>query len=146
LLVTGSFLFATRFARGTRGEGRVGLVDAILIGLAQAAAIFPGISRSGATISTGLFLGVDRARAARFSFLLFIPAVGGAGLLELRKLSALPGDALLPVLVGGVTAAVVGLAALLVLLRMVTAGKLHWFSYYCWAAGGAALVWLMLAG
>jgi len=146
LLVTGSFLFATRYAPGARADGRVNSTDAILIGLAQAAAICPGISRSGATISAGLFRGVDRAEAARFSFLLFVPAIGGAALLELRKFTSLPAETVLPILAGGVVSALVGLVALVALIKVVEAGKLHCFSYYCWAVGGVALVWLLLGG
>lgn len=146
LLVTGTFLFVTRYARETRRDGRVGWLDAILIGLAQAVAICPGISRSGATISAGLFRGVDRAQAARFSFLLLIPAMAGAAVLEMRKLSEVPTEALAPLLVGGAVSAVVGLLALVALIRVVIAGKLHYFSYYCWALGLLAMTWLLLAG
>lgn len=146
LLVTGTFLFATRYARETRRDGEVGWLDAILIGLAQAVAICPGISRSGATISAGLFRGVDRARAARFSFLLLIPAMAGAAVLEMRRLGDVPTEALAPLLVGGAVSAVVGLLALVALIRVVIAGKLHYFSYYCWALGLLAMTWLLLAG
>lgn len=146
LLVTGTFLFVTRYARETRRDGEVGWLDAILVGLAQAVAICPGISRSGATISAGLFRGVDRAQAARFSFLLLIPATAGAAVLEMRKLSEVPTEALAPLLVGGVVSAVVGLLAFVALIRVVKAGKLHYFSYYCWALGLLAMTWLLLAG
>jgi undecaprenyl-diphosphatase len=146
LLVTGTFLFVTRYARETRRDGRVGWLDALLIGLAQAVAICPGISRSGATISAGLFRGVDRAQAARFSFLLLIPAMAGAAALEMRNLSEVPTEALAPLLVGGAVSAVVGLLAFVALIRVVKAGKLHYFSYYCWALGLLAMTWLLLAG
>ncbi len=146
LLVTGTFLFVTRYARETRRDGRVGWLDALLIGLAQAVAICPGISRSGATISAGLFRGVDRAQAARFSFLLLIPAMAGAAVLEMPKLSEVPTEALAPLLVGGAVSAVVGLLAFVALIRVVKAGKLHYFSYYCWALGLLAMTWLLLAG
>jgi undecaprenyl-diphosphatase len=146
LLVTGTVLFATRYTPQRPGNGRVGWVGAVIVGCAQAVAIVPGISRSGATISAGLFAGLERAQAARFSFLLSIPAVGGAGLLELRHLDALPTESLAPFLVGGAVSAVVGLAALVLLLRVVNAGRLHLFAYYCWAVGAAALVWLLAGG
>jgi len=146
LLVTGTFLFATRYARRTRTNGHVGWLDALLIGLAQATAICPGISRSGATISAGLFRGVDRAEAARFSFLLFIPAIAGAAVLELRKVGRLPAGTIAPLLLGGAVSAIVGLLALVALIRVVKAGKLHYFSYYCWAVGLVAFTWLLLGG
>jgi undecaprenyl-diphosphatase len=146
LLVTGTILFATRYAPKHVGDGRVGWLSAVIVGCAQAVAILPGISRSGATISAGLFAGLERAEAARFSFLLSIPAVGGAGLLELRHLDALPAESLAPFLAGGVVSAVVGLAALVLLLRVVEAGKLHHFAYYCWGVGAGALAWLLVGG
>ena len=146
LLLTGTFLFVTRYARGTRRDGQVGWLDAILIGLAQAVAICPGISRSGATISAGLFRGVHRADAARFSFLLLIPATVGAAVLELRGLPSVPTGTLGPVLLGGAVSVVVGFLALLSLIRVVIAGKLHYFSYYCWVVGVLAMTWLVMAG
>jgi undecaprenyl-diphosphatase len=146
LLVTGTILFATRYAPKQVGDGRVNWLSAVIVGCAQAVAILPGISRSGSTISAGLFAGLERAEAARFSFLLSIPAVGGAGLLELRGLDALPTESLAPFLAGGVVSAVVGLAALVLLLRVVKAGKLHHFAYYCWGVGAGALAWLLVLG
>jgi undecaprenyl-diphosphatase len=146
LVVTGTVLFATRYAPKHVGDGRVNWLRAVIVGCAQAVAIVPGISRTGATISAGLFAGLERGEAARFSFLLSIPAVGGAGLLELRHVSRLPAEILAPFLVGGVVSAVVGLVALLLLLRVVQAGKLHHFAYYCWAVGAGALTWLLVGG
>ena len=143
LLVTGTFLFSTRYAHGPRDKDQVSWLDAIIIGFAQAVAIVPGISRSGATISAGLFRGVDRAQAARFSFLLAIPAIAGAAALECRHLAALSFKEVMPLLVGGIVSAIVGLFALIFLLRIVRAGRLHSFAYYCWAAGVIALVWLL---
>ena len=143
LLVTGGFLFATRYARPSKEGAHVGWLDSLLIGLAQAAAIVPGISRSGATISAGIGLRVGRENAARFSFLLAVPAIAGAGLLECRHVYALPRQDLLPLLVGGLVSAVVGWAALLWLLNWVKKGHLHRFSYYCWAMGLVGIIWFM---
>jgi undecaprenyl-diphosphatase len=138
LLVTGGVLFGTQFAR-PRGE--TGWIQALLVGVAQAIAILPGISRSGATIAGGLYLGMERKQAFEFSFLLAIPAITGAFFMEVRKvdLAVLNPAALV---VGMVVAFVAGLAALFVLGRAVAGRKLHWFAYYCWAAGLATIVFV----
>ena len=135
LLVTGTILFLTRWSpdRG-RTVGRFRVSDALTIGLAQGLAITPGISRSGFTISVGQFLGLDRELAARYSFLLSIPAILGALVLQLTNSSTHGASA--GVLTAGFTAALVsGLGALIVLLRVVRKGRLHYFSFYCWVVG-----------
>lgn len=135
LLITGFFLFLTRFSQPpARSVKAFRVSDALLIGLAQGLAITPGISRSGATISTGLFLGLERELAARYSFLMFIPAILGALVLELRH--AQPGAfGWLEMGVGFLTALLAGLLALMVLLKMVRGGRLHYFAYYCGPVG-----------
>jgi undecaprenyl-diphosphatase len=140
LLVTGGFLFLTRYIN-RRGHdiSTCGPKDALLIGVAQGLAITPGISRSGITITTGLFLGLDRELAARFSFLLFIPAILGALLLQI--LDAGSGSAGLPALCAGFFSALIsGLAALVLLLRLVRRGRLHYFGYYCWLVGLVTII------
>lgn len=142
LLVTGALLFITRLVpKGTRNEERTGMGRALLIGLAQGMAITPGISRSGTTIAIALLLGVDRKLAAHYSFLLSIPAILGALLLQVREIQPNQSVDLAPLLVGGVVAAIVGYGALRVLLKLVQSGRLHWFAPYCWALGLAALAW-----
>jgi len=142
LLATGGLLFATRWARpATR---RPEAVSAVVIGLAQATALLPGISRSGSTISAGLFGGLDREEAARFSFLLSVPAIAGAGILELRGVDS--AELGLHLAVGFVVAAVTGYSALRLLLRFVRRGRLHLFSWYCWAAGIAGILIIVLEG
>ena len=139
LLVTGTFLFATRWAPDKEAE--VGWKEAFLIGCAQAFAILPGISRSGATITAALFLGVARPRAAEFSFLAAIPLVLGSVLLEIPDLAAASARGAGPALFAGFTASfLVGWISLVWLLRLVRRGRLHWFAPYCWLAGAAALV------
>lgn len=135
LLVTGSVLFLTKMAKvRDRKITGFGIKDALLIGLAQGLAITPGLSRSGMTISAGLFLGLDRELAARYSFLLFIPAVLGA--LAVQLVSSGPGVFGPAALAAGFAAALVsGLAALTLLLKLVQRGHLHYFAYYCWLAG-----------
>ncbi|MGQ9632028.1 MAG: undecaprenyl-diphosphate phosphatase [bacterium] len=140
LLATGFLLFSTRFARA--GSRRVGFWDAIAVGIAQGIAIVPGVSRSGFTISAGIWLGVEREKAARFSFLLSIPAILGAFVLQLGDISWRGGNAV-PHVVGMVVAAATGYLAIRLLLGWVRRGKLHLFAIYCWALGavGIALGW-----
>ncbi len=142
LVVTGTVLFLTRF-KPSRGRplDAFTLRDSLWIGAAQSVALLPGISRSGATIATGIFCGVDRDLAARFSFLLSIPAIVGANALELGNLSADPGGPGALVLVSGALAAFLsGLGALKLLVRIVHRGNLSLFCYYCWTVGLAGLV------
>jgi undecaprenyl-diphosphatase len=138
LLVTGGVLFGTRFSQP---QGKTSWVRVFLVGIGQAIAILPGISRSGATIASGLYLGMERKEAFEFSFLLAIPAIAGAFLLEFRKvdLAVLNPPALA---VGMVAAFLAGLAALFVLARAVAGRKLHWFGFYCWLAGLATILFV----
>jgi undecaprenyl-diphosphatase len=141
LAITGAVLIATRFLRlGSRRIGDLRAGDAVAIGLAQALALVPGISRSGATIAAGFGRSMDRVQAARFSFLLGIPAIAGAGLLNLADLfDAGRFDAALAV--GMVTAAVSGYAAIALLLRLVGRVGLAPFGVYCVLAAAVSLVW-----
>jgi len=138
LLVTGGVLYGAKFSRP---QGETGWVRALLVGIGQAIAILPGISRSGATIASGLYLGMERKEAFEFSFLLAIPAITGAFLLEFRKvdLAVLNPSALA---VGMAAAFLAGLAALFVLGRAVAGRKLHWFAFYCWLAGLATILFV----
>ncbi len=141
LIVTGALLFFTKSASaGTRGEDRMTWRDALLIGVFQAFAIMPGISRSGSTIACALFLKIDREHAARFSFLLSIPAIGGAFLLKARHLTEISSADILPILTGTIAAAGVGVLALTWLVRLVRKGNLRGFAYYCWAVGIVGVV------
>ncbi len=144
LLLTGLILLSSRFAPRPRTD-RVGAGRGFVIGIAQAAALLPGISRSGATIVTGCLLGVDRRAAGRFSFLLVVPALAGAALWKLRHVlpavtEVSPGaeDPLVQAGVlaaGALVSAVVGTVCLLLLLRVVERGRLHWFAAYCLPVG-----------
>ncbi len=142
LLVTGTVLFSTRFlAPGRRRTGSLGWVDALLAGCAQAAAILPGISRSGITLAALSARRLDREAAFRFAFLMAIPVMFGALVFELQGLRNLKGVAIGPILTGALVAGVSGYAALKVLRGAVMRGRLSRFAYYCWAAGLAALAW-----
>jgi undecaprenyl-diphosphatase len=134
LLITGMVLWLTRWTKKEgRGMVKMGWVDSILIGIAQGVAIIPGISRSGATISTGLFCGLDRELSARFSFLLSIPAILGATVLEINKMDL--GGALWTTLIGSAVAFGVGLLALTLLIKIIKMGKIFNLSYYCFGLG-----------
>lgn len=143
LMVTGTVLFTTRFVRsGARSVPGPG--GSLLVGFAQALALLPGISRSGMTISTGLMAGIDREKAARFSFLLSVPAIAGAALLKLGE-AGTADTGLTPMLAGFAVSALTGYAALRILIGFLRAGRFSVFSWYCWLAGGAGLV-LSLTG
>ena len=134
LLVTGLVLWVTRYVREQhRGIEGMTWRDAILIGIAQGLAIIPGISRSGATISTGFVRGLDRSLAGRFSFLVSIPAILGATVLEFPKIETT--GAIWVTLAGTAVAFSVGLLSLKLLMRIIQAGRLFNFSYYCWGMG-----------
>ncbi|MEE9187515.1 MAG: undecaprenyl-diphosphate phosphatase [Bacteroidota bacterium] len=136
LLVTGSVLILTRKVKPQEGRD-VKLGSSILMGVAQAVAVIPGISRAGSTISTGLFLGVSRENSARFSFLLALPAIFGATALKISEVifEQVPPEMLLSYLVGTVAAYASGLVAIKVLLEVLKKGKFSWFAYYCYLVG-----------
>ena len=138
LVVTGFLLFACDLVhRGHKTERSATLVDALLVGVGQALATMPGISRSGMTISAGCFLGFERSFAVRFSFLLSIPAVLGANILSLKDaLEAGVDWAAVPVYLAGVVAsAVVGYSCIRLLKLIAQKGRFGGFAYYCWAVG-----------
>ncbi len=138
LVVTGFLLFACDMLRkGRKTEGRATVVDALIVGVAQAVATLPGISRSGMTISAGCFCGFERKFAVRFSFLMSIPAILGANILSLAD-AAKAGIVWTEVpmyMVGVITSAVVGYACIRLLKMIAEKGRFGAFSYYCWAVG-----------
>ena len=143
LLVTGCLLFASdRVKKGRKTEKSATLVDALLVGVGQAIATCPGISRSGTTITAGCFVGFDRKFAVRYSFLMSIPAILGANILSLKyafEAGIIWGD--VPVyLVGVAVAAVVGYACIRLLKMIAEKGRFGFFAYYCWIVGALTLV------
>jgi undecaprenyl-diphosphatase len=143
LMMTGLLLWLTRRANpGYKGAGieSFSKTKAFVIGIVQGMAIIPGISRSGSTISIGLLLGVDRETAARYSFLLSIPAIVGAGFLSLKGGLSQTDAAIRFSLLGAATAALVGYGALKVLLSMIKKGRLYVFAPYCWLVGILAIL------
>lgn len=143
LLITGGLLLLTERVQVQDGA-KVSFRNALIIGLAQAAAIFPGISRSGATISTALLLKVDRSYAARFSFLMVIPPILGVNLLKIKEVVS--GEAVVEqvsgwvLMAGFLSAFVVGILACKWMIKIVRNSKLRWFAFYCFAVGLAAII------
>jgi undecaprenyl-diphosphatase len=143
MFVTGGLLLATRFVSEARtGSASLVLWSALLIGVVQGCAITPGISRSGSTIAVALFLGIARGEAARFSFLLSVPAILGAMVLQAKDGLPLDAIAWLPMGVGFLAAVVVGYFSLVLLVALVSRGRLHHFAWYLWpvAVGGLLLL------
>lgn len=138
LLITGLLLFLADRAKTTQKS--VGFLGAFIIGIAQAIAILPGISRSGATISTSVLLGIDREKAARFSFLMVVPLIFG----KMAK-DGLSGDLLstnleiLPIILGAAAAFISGLLACNWMIALVKRSQLKYFSYYCFIVGLVAI-------
>ena len=141
LLVTGAILWVSdsRMQKDGRSMDELNIADALLIGCGQAIAIIPGISRSGSTIAAGLLRGLDKEGAARFAFLLAIPAILGATLLEIPDIlgAGLSGGA--PLVAGALAAGLSGYAAIALFLRFLKKGSLRGFAVYTWAAGLLAL-------
>ncbi|HEY3613306.1 MAG TPA: undecaprenyl-diphosphate phosphatase [Gaiellales bacterium] len=133
-------LYAEHVATRSRGIESLTMRDGILIGIAQACALIPGVSRSGATITGGLFLGLDRTSAARYSFLLSIPAVVLSGLLELRHATEGNGPGAGATIIATVIAFVVGYASIAFLLRFLTTHSTRVFVVYRVVVGAIVLV------
>ncbi len=146
LIVTGCMLAVlAKLGRGRRGWKKLRWWEAALVGVAQASAILPGISRSGATICVASYCGWRRQWAAEFSFLIAVPAILGGTLLKFKDALDLPSApdyrvACGPVMVGGVVSLLVGVAALSLLLHIVRRAKLHHFAPYCWLVGALVIV------
>jgi len=141
LILTGGFLWSTRWIKKT-GDGieRFSIKNAVWIGIIQGLAILPGISRSGSTITAALFLGINRETAARYSFLLSIPAIVGAEILSLMNLPPEMTVSLKATLTGTATACIVGYVSLKMLVYIVGRGRLYIFSPYCWLVGAIILI------
>ncbi|MDR1722066.1 MAG: undecaprenyl-diphosphate phosphatase [Methanobrevibacter sp.] len=145
LLITGVLLYTSqRVNVGNKNIKETGLKETILVGISQALAILPGLSRSGTTISTGLFLGFNKEFAAKFSFLLSIPAIVGAAVVQLDDFTTSL-DANLYVYVFGFLAALIsGYLAISLLLKLIKEKSLDFFAFYCWIVGAAILIFLFI--
>ncbi|MFH1612443.1 MAG: undecaprenyl-diphosphate phosphatase [bacterium] len=134
LIITGFILFLTKFLKNNANNANITWKNALIIGVSQAIAILPGISRSGITISTGLFCKLKKELAYKFSFLLSIPAILGATFLKLPDIftDKISDFKILPILGATFISFIVGYFSLRYLLHLVKNSKLYYFSYYCW--------------
>jgi undecaprenyl-diphosphatase len=141
LILTGTILWISRrYYSVENKENTFGIKQALLIGVIQGLAVIPGISRSGSTIAVGMFAGLDRHTAAKFSFLLSIPAIVGAQILSIKDIfhDGLVINAV--TIYATIASFIVGLIALKLLLKLVHSGKFHLFAPYCWLAGALVLI------
>ena len=139
LLLTGLLLFLADKAKKT--NKKVSILNSILIGIAQAIAILPGISRSGATICTSVLLGVDREKAARFSFLMVVPLILGKMAKDMLSGNLITeSTTILPLIFGFIAAFITGLVACKWMIRLVKKSQLKYFAYYCFAVGIISIV------
>jgi len=145
-LITGAILWTTRRSAPSARLAEPGWGAALLIGCAQAVAIVPGISRSGATVAAALGLGLAPLAAAEFSFLMSVIAISGAAVRALPELSAAPSDVFAPLAIAGASALVFGIAAIWLFVRLLQTRGFHYFAYYTWALGVLVLVGLAVAG
>ncbi|BDS08798.1 undecaprenyl-diphosphatase [Oceaniferula spumae] len=144
LIVTGALLLAPRFIRIKHRE--LGWKGSLAMGIGQAIAILPGISRSGSSITAGLISGVDPKKAAEFSFLMSIPAIAGAVVFKLDEFKEkFNSETIAPYLAGAVSAFLVGIFAVAVVMAAIKRGKFQYFAYYCFAAGIAGILYFSLA-
>ena len=144
LIITGTILwFAERVGKNFRDIERMNYRNAITIGIFQALALLPGISRSGSTIVGGLLLGLTRELAVKFAFLVSIPSVLGAFVLELPKAfdQGFDMDLAVPIVIGMIVAAVSGVIAIKTMIKVVTGKKLFIFSVYTWILGVAVVIY-----
>ena len=147
LLLTGCILYAIPLIKpGAKNEQTIGAADALMVSVAQGLAIIPGLSRSGSTITAALWRGMDRETAVRFSFLITIPVILGATLLELSELKAVGFSGISGgIIFGTVAAFITGIFAIKLFVKLLRAGKFNFFAYYCWFAGAITIIF-KLAG
>ncbi len=145
LLVTGVLLFLADKAKNTNKD--VNFPNAFIVGVAQMIAILPGISRSGATISTSVLLGIDRERAARFSFLMVVPLILGKVAKDILDGGTImgTGSEAIPFIAGFAAAFVTGIVACVWMISLVKKSKLVYFSIYCFIVGTIAIAWTFLS-
>lgn len=145
LVVTGVVLLAPKLFRAKEQE--FGLKQALWMGVAQAFAILPGISRSGSTITAGLMSGSKPGKAAEFSFLMFLPAIGGGTLLKAKEvLDVAQGESAMAYGAGFLAAFLSGLAAVYLVLSAIRKGKFQYFAYYCFVVGVLGMIYFSTKG
>lgn len=149
LLVTAVLLSFSYFSRPRERE-HIGLIDAFIIGIAQAIAVLPGLSRSGSTIGTGLLLGDKKEKLAQFSFLMVIPPILGEALLSCKDImevgveEAMSGISISALIIGFIAAFATGCLACKWMIDLVKKGKMIWFAAYCAVVGIAVIIWQLV--
>lgn len=144
LVVTGVIVYTLRFTVAAAREPLPDARSGFWVGMAQAIAILPGISRSGSTVALGVWLGVNAVRMAEFTFLLSVPAILGAGLLQIGHVGEVSVHAAVPLVAGFAAAAASGVLAIRLFVRMLRSGTFHRFAWYCWTVGCAYLIAALL--
>ncbi len=148
LIVTGGLLLLpllVRRLRNSEPQGEVSPKSALLMGLGQAFAILPGISRSGSTIATGMIAGVNPSKAAEFSFLMAIPAILGGAVFEFKDLESVPEGMMTNCIVGAVVAFATGLVAVYWVLDSIRKGKFQYFALYCFIVGISGILYFSMS-
>jgi len=147
LVSVGALMLASEKVCQHRKVGDIGLIDAVVIGISQAIALIPGVSRSGITISSGLFRGLERESAARFSFLLSTPVIAGAALLHAKKMIAGGAAGEMPLFAAGfVASAITGFIAIRLLLKYLKSHPVNAFAYYRFGLAAVIIIGLWLRG
>jgi len=146
LIITGAFLWVgnKKYSKGNKNISEITYKDAIIIGIAQALAIFPGISRSGLTVVAGLSRNLDREFAAKYSFILSVPIILGASIFKIREISYLNINLNIMIL-SGLVAAVSSYGAMKIFIGLLKNRKIYFFSYYLWIISGLT-IWMSLKG
>ncbi len=149
LLITGGIVWliaSLEDNQDNRSIRDMGWKDAVVIGIFQGMAIIPGISRSGSTIFGALLRGLDRETAVRFSFLLALPAIGGATVLEMKEWLSMGGwpEDFTVYLIAALFAFASGVLAIRTFIKLLATGRFHYFAYYCWLAGTFTILYLVL--
>lgn len=139
-IINGAILFLTKYAKAKKGK-ELNWWQSLLMGIAQGVSIIPSISRSGATVSTGMFLGIKKEKLIKFSFLMSVPAIIGAMVLKSGELVF---ENLVPMAFGFVAALIVGYFSLKLIIKVIEQGKWHYFAYYCVALGIIILVFSLV--
>ncbi|MFS0671986.1 undecaprenyl-diphosphate phosphatase [Ornithinibacillus sp. 179-J 7C1 HS] len=144
LLITGIALWIIRNLRGKKGDKQITVKDAVIVGLAQSVALFPGISRSGATIVASMLLGMKQETALRFSFLLYIPVSLGVGLLSAKDIVTDPqlNTFMIPYLIAFIASIIATYFSLKWFMNIMAKGNLKYFAFYCFIIGVIALLFL----
>jgi len=141
LIINGFILYSTDYAK--KGEDRIKQLtfrNAFIIGVFESLALFPGISRSGTSISAGLFLGLERECAARYAFLIALPVIAAAVLFEIKNIGALSQNSPIAMVAAYLAVVIFGYLSIGLLIRLIKSTSLKIFAYYCWIVGALTLI------